>query len=89
MSKRTYKGPIIERHTEEGIALASGSKRPAPDYHLAVDAVTGDLILLLIVIEEPAVDGNKYEVSYFMPVSYSRINPRGKRFHVVREQETQ
>lgn len=67
MSKRTYTGPIIERNIEWGIIQSNMSVSRSQDCHLAVDAATGDLILVAGLYNTAAKRVVGYCVSSFMP----------------------
>lgn len=66
---RTYAGPIIERGIERGIVYSGEFMHPYPNYHLAVDSGSGELVILI------AVSGSHY-VSFYQPDMYFPVGHR-------------
>ena len=45
-AERTYRGPIIERGVEDGVIEGSDSEKIVPNYALAVDEGTSEIIIV-------------------------------------------
>ena len=62
-AERTYRGPIIEMWVEAGIVNGNEWRERKPAYVLAVDSGTGELVILLRLLQSRV----RFVVSYYDP----------------------